>query len=146
MTESDNILTVAQSIEAAAWSQFPPKSGDASPEYRAKIRSLFQNLKIKTNSGLRKGVLSGEIKPERFVRLTEEELQSPERQAEIAQLEKENDHESRVPMEAKSITAAFTCGKCKQKKVSYTQAQTRSAVCPAIGTVSKGPGAMLIPC
>lgn len=32
-----------------------------------------------------------------------------------------------VPQEIKSISDALTCGKCGMKKVSYTQAQTRSA-------------------
>lgn len=60
--------------------------------------------------------------------MTEEDLQSPERRAEIEKLEKENAHDSMVPKEEKSISQAFVCGRCKERKVSYTQAQTRSAV------------------
>ena len=92
------------------------------------MRSLFQNLKGKTSAGLRADVLSGKIAPERFVKLSDEELQSPERRAEISELEKLNEHDAALPQEEKSITEAFTCGKCKQNRVSYTQAQTRSAV------------------
>lgn len=107
----------------------PPTDGDASSAYRSKIRSLFQNLKQKSNAGLRSQLLSGTIKPEKFVTMSDEELQSSELQQEIARIEKENMHEAMVPQEEKSITAAFTCSKCKNNKVSYTQAQTRSAVC-----------------
>jgi len=34
---------------------------------------------------------------------------------------------AQVPMAEKSISDALKCGKCGQKKVSYSQAQTRSA-------------------
>lgn len=98
-----------------------------SDAYKSKMRSLYQNLKNKSNPALRKRVLSGEIPPQRFVIMTHDELKSAERRAEDERLEKENMNQAMVAQVEKSISASLTCGKCKQKKVSYSQAQTRSA-------------------
>src|SRR5262249_37186661 len=50
-----------------------------------------------------------------------------EQRARDEELEKENMKKAQVPMAEKSISDALKCGKCGQKKVSYSQAQTRSA-------------------
>ena len=59
--------------------------------------------------------------------MTDDELKSPERLAEDKAMAKENMNNAMVPQEEKSISSSLTCGKCGQKKVSYSQAQTRSA-------------------
>lgn len=76
---------------------------------------------------MRQQVLSGKIPPERFVRMTHDELKSDKQRAEDERLQKENMDKAMVPQEDKSISSSLTCGKCGQKKVSYSQAQTRSA-------------------
>lgn len=76
---------------------------------------------------LRQRVLGGDIKPERFVRMTLEELKSPERREEDKQMQKENMDKAMVAQAEVSISDSLQCGKCKQRKVSYSQAQTRSA-------------------
>ena len=91
------------------------------------IRSLYQNLRSKTNATLRSRVLSGEIAPTRLVKMTHEELKTEERKAEDARMMKENMDKAMVAQEEQSISTHLTCGKCGQKKVTYTQAQTRSA-------------------
>ncbi|MBE7182542.1 MAG: transcription elongation factor S-II [Terriglobus roseus] len=120
----DDVLAVARSVELAAFNALQPETSAA---YKDKIRSLYQNLKNKSNPGLRKGVLSGSISPERFVTMSHEELMSPERRAEDEKLMKENMDKAMVAQEEKSISQSLQCGKCGQKKVSYSQAQTRSA-------------------
>jgi transcription elongation factor S-II len=95
--------------------------------YKTKIRSLFQNLKSKSNPQLRKRVLSGEIPSKKFVVMTHDEMKSDERRAEEEKLEKENMNQALVAQVPKSISTEFQCGKCKKKMVSYSQAQTRSA-------------------
>ena len=117
------ILVKAQAVEQAAWEAL---KGDT-PEYRAKLRSLFQNLKIKDNRELGMSVLNGEISPAKFVVMTDDELKSSKLLAEENRLNKENMKDAQVPMAEKSISDALQCGRCKQKKVSYSQAQTRSA-------------------
>lgn len=123
-TAPATILTSAMAVEAAAFTAFGPETNDA---YKGKIRSLFQNLKNKSNLTLRLRVLGGDIPPERFVRMTHEELKSAERRAEDEKLANENMREAMVPQAEKSVSSSLQCGKCKQRKVSYSQAQTRSA-------------------
>jgi transcription elongation factor S-II len=91
------------------------------------MRSLFQNLKNKSNPALRKNVLSGKIAPKTFVTMTHDEMKSDSRRAEDEILEKQNMNQAMVAQVEKSISTEFQCGKCKQRKVAYSQAQTRSA-------------------
>ncbi|SMQ51112.1 unnamed protein product [Zymoseptoria tritici ST99CH_3D1] len=120
----DAVLTVARKVEVAAFEHF---KRETNAEYKTKMRSLFQNLKMRSNTLLRKNVFSEEIPPEKFVAMTSEELKSAEKRAEDALIEKENMNKSMTPKEAKAISTTMTCGKCKGSAVSYSQAQTRSA-------------------
>ncbi|KAK9777438.1 putative Transcription elongation factor S-II [Seiridium cardinale] len=117
------VLQRAMEVENAAFKLFKGASND----YKGKIRSLFQNLKGKTNAELGQSVISGDVTAERFVRMSGPELMSAEQRKITAELEKENMSKAQVPMAEKSVSEELTCGNCKQKKVSYTQAQTRSA-------------------
>lgn len=123
---TDSIETVtakATEVEAAAFKHF----GGENAEYRAKMRSLFQNLKVKSNRELRRRVMSGEIAAIEFIKMSQDELKSQEHKERDKAYEKENINNAQVAQPEKSISDALTCGKCGQKKVSYTQAQTRSA-------------------
>lgn len=124
---SAQILTIAKQVEAEAFSFLNSNSTSTTPQYREKIRSLFQNLKNKSNPKLRVRVLSGEISPARFVRMTHEELKSKEQREEEKAILKENMDKAMVAQEEKSVSTSLQCGKCGQRKVSYSQAQTRSA-------------------
>jgi transcription elongation factor S-II len=95
--------------------------------YREKMRSLFQNLKSKSNPQLRKRVLAGEVLAKTFVVMTHDEMKSDARKAEDEKLEKMNMNQAMVAQVEKAISKEFQCGKCKKKMVSYSQAQTRSA-------------------
>lgn len=119
----DEILAVGRQVEAAAYAN----AGDVNEAYKTKIRSLFQNLKSKSNPQLRQRVLSGDIPPKKFVVMTHDEMKSDERRKEDEKLEKENMNQALVAQVPKSISTEFQCGKCKKKMVSYSQAQTRSA-------------------
>jgi len=120
---ASTIILKAIDIEQAAFDHY---KGDTN-EYRAKLRSLFLNLKNKTDTTLGPRVLSGEIPPARFVTMSADELKSEKQRKEEERLTNENLKNAQVPMPQKSISDALTCGKCRQKKVSYSQAQTRSA-------------------
>lgn len=56
-----------------------------------------------------------------------EAMKSAERLEEDAKMAKENKKDAMVPQEDRAISSMLTCGGCGQKKVSYSQAQTRSA-------------------
>lgn len=115
---------MAIQVESAANKKFQPEASEA---YKSKMRSLYQNLKNKTNPQLRKRVFSGEIAPERFVTMSHDDMKSEERKAEDEKLMKENMDKAMVAQEERSVSSALKCGKCGQMRVSYTQAQTRSA-------------------
>lgn len=117
------LIIKSMEVEQAAFEEF---KGDTS-DYRAKLRSLFQNLKNTSNRDLGPRVMSGEIPAKRFVVMTHEELKSAKQRAEDEKLEADNLKKAQVPMAEKSISDALRCGRCGQKKVSYSQAQTRSA-------------------
>jgi transcription elongation factor S-II len=121
------ILQVAVAVENAALNLPETKGNPSSGPYKEKIRSLFQNLKNKSNPKLKTRILDGTIHPERFVTMTHDEMKSKQQRAEDEKIAKENMNNAMVAQEEKSISTALECGKCHQKKVSYTQAQTRSA-------------------
>lgn len=123
-TDSEtDVIAKAVAVENAAFTMF---NGEGA-EYKKKIRSLFSNLKSKSNRELGRNVMSGDITPDRFVNMTDEDLKSEDQRKIEIELEKENMKKAQVPMAEKSISDSLECGKCKKKKVSYTQAQTRSA-------------------
>ena len=124
------VLGIAKGIEAAVLA-LPESKSDKSATtnefYRTKMRSLFQNLKNKSNPTLRTRILSGSITPEHFASMSPEEMKSQEQRDEDARLRKENMNDAMAPQEARNISSSIECPKCHQKTVSYTQAQTRSA-------------------
>lgn len=124
---SKEILESAKAIEKAALNLPGADGSSTSSTYREKIRSLYQNLRNKSNPELKVRVLSGEVTPQRLVVMTHEELKSKQQKAVDAAIAKENMNNAMVAQEVKSMSTSLQCGKCQQRKVSYTQAQTRSA-------------------
>lgn len=120
---TDLILSRAQGIEKAVWFQHDGTSA----AYRTKIRSLFVNLKDKNNPSLRENVVSGDLSVDRFTKMTSQEMASEERKAADDKIKQENLHNSLGAEQQQAETDAFQCGRCKQRKCRYRQAQTRSA-------------------
>lgn len=90
---SAGILDKAVAVEAAGFSILGPETNEG---YKSKMRSLFQNLKNKSNPLLRKQVLSGTITPDAFVKMRPEDLRSEERRKEDERYEKENLKDAQV--------------------------------------------------
>ncbi|EGN97713.1 hypothetical protein SERLA73DRAFT_184533 [Serpula lacrymans var. lacrymans S7.3] len=120
---SEQILGRARAIESAVVAQF---SGP-SVEYKSKIRSLFVNLKDKNNPGLRESIVSGDLSVEKFGKMSSAEMASEERKAADNKIKEDNFFKSLGAAEQEAETDAFQCGRCKQRKCRYRQAQTRSA-------------------
>ena len=121
-----DILSVAATIESAGFSLLGPESNAG---YKTKMRSLYMNLKNKSNPKLRRRVLDGEITPDQLVRFSTEDLKSEERRLADNALMEENLKDSQMPQAERSISTAIQCKnpKCGKDTVAYTQAQTRSA-------------------
>ncbi|KIM87889.1 hypothetical protein PILCRDRAFT_814586 [Piloderma croceum F 1598] len=119
----DQILKRARGIESSVLSLFETTN----QAYKAKIRSLFVNLKDKNNPGLRESVVSGDISVDRLSKMSSEEMASEERKAADNKIKEQNFQSSLGAEEQQAETDAFQCSRCKQRKCRYRQAQTRSA-------------------
>ncbi|KAG8740232.1 RNA polymerase II elongation factor [Ceratobasidium sp. 414] len=120
---TEQILKRASSIEYAVYKEFD----GVSKEYGQKMRRLCLNLKDKKNPGLRAAVVSGDIQVERFCKMTPEEMASEERKQKNSEINQQNVHNALGAGEPEAETDAFQCGRCKNYKTRYRQAQTRSA-------------------
>lgn len=118
-----DILRAAKDIEQAVFAA----EKSTTPAYRNKMRSLYMNLKDPKNPTLREHVVDGKISGERLRDMKPQEMASAELKRQVAEIEKKNLFNAQSAQEQRAVTDRFTCGKCKQKKVSYYQMQTRSA-------------------
>lgn len=118
------IVDVARNIELAVYRHENAAVNDA---YRNKLRTLTMNLRNKKNPDLRDRLLSGQISPAKFIVMTPSEMAPELLKQEIEKLNKQNLFDAQGATEKRAVTDRFTCGKCKHKKVSYYQMQTRSA-------------------
>jgi transcription elongation factor S-II len=90
--------------------------------YLDRMRTIYINLK---NSNLKELVKNKEIKPHKIAFMSHQEMQ-PDKWNDLIQEKKirdENKYESKV----EASTDNFKCWKCKSKKCTYYQLQTRSA-------------------
>jgi transcription elongation factor S-II len=90
------------------------------------VRSKVLNLKDKDNPILREKVYSGEISARRFIEMSADEMKSKELRKEEQKMKEESILDSRVATREPE-TDVFFCTKCKQRKCTYKQLQTRSA-------------------
>lgn len=121
---AQHILAVARDIENEVFKAEYAAVNDA---YRNKLRTFTMNLRNKKNPELRDRLLSGAISPAKFINMTPNEMAPELLKKEIEKLHKQNLFDAQGATEKRAVTDRFTCGKCKHKKVSYYQMQTRSA-------------------
>ena len=107
---SEQLLTRAKGIEATVYADH----GGVTAPYKAKIRTLFVNLKDKNNPGLREAVASGELPVSRFCKMSSAEMASEERKAADSKIREENLFKTLGAGEVQAETDAFQCGRCKQ--------------------------------
>jgi transcription elongation factor S-II len=90
--------------------------------YLDHLRSIFVNLK---NEKLIQMVTNGEIKAHELAFMTHHEMR-PEKWDELIKAKSIRD-KSKFETKLEASTDTFTCRKCRSKKCSYMQLQTRSA-------------------
>jgi len=86
------------------------------------LRSIHSNLK---NDRLIKMVINGEIKSQDIAFMTHQEM-DPEKWEELIKAKSIRD-KNKFEQNLEAATDTFTCRKCKSKKCTYYQMQTRSA-------------------
>ncbi|KAK4515061.1 uncharacterized protein ATC70_002671 [Mucor velutinosus] len=96
-------------------------------EYKVRVRSLALNLKSKTNPALREGVVTGEISIATLCAMDVEDMASEESKQRDRKLAEEALFKARGAESARAETDMFRCGKCRGRKCTYFQMQTRSA-------------------
>jgi len=90
--------------------------------YLDHLRSVYINLK---NDKIIQMVKNGEIKVHEIAFMTHQELQ-PERWEELIKAKSIRDN-NKFEQNIEAMTDTFTCRKCRSKKCTYYQMQTRSA-------------------
>ncbi|CAL9752062.1 unnamed protein product [Musa acuminata subsp. burmannicoides] len=103
------------------------KLGRSNGSQKLKYRSIMFNLKDGNNTDLRRRVLLGEVKPEKLIIMTPEEMASDKRKLSNEQIKEKALFECERGGPPKATTDQFKCGRCGQRKTTYYQMQTRSA-------------------
>ncbi|KAL4297763.1 hypothetical protein GQ457_12G003120 [Hibiscus cannabinus] len=116
-------IRVAVSVESVMFE----KMGKSNGAQKLKYRSIMFNIKDPKNPDLRRKVLLGEVKPERLITMTPEEMASDERQRENKEIKDKALFDCERGGAPKATTDQFKCGRCGQRKTTYYQMQTRSA-------------------
>eukprot|EP00834_Sanchytrium_tribonematis_P007394 NODE_661_length_4933_cov_0.690112.p2 type:complete len:252 gc:universal NODE_661_length_4933_cov_0.690112:3634-4389(+) len=112
-------LAISMKVEAELYKTFH------GPEYKDKTRAIYLNLK--SNEKLRSRVLLEEIAPQKLISMKSEDLANDAiKQANEEEKEKLM-KDSMAAQSQQASTDQFMCGKCKQRKTTYYQMQTRSA-------------------
>lgn len=99
--------------------------------YLDHLRSIYINLK---NDHIIQQVVSGEIQSHTIAFMSHHEMR-PDKWDELIRLKSIRD-KSKFEINLEACTDTFTCRKCKSKKCSYYQMQTRSADEPMTTFVS----------
>ncbi|KAI3705697.1 hypothetical protein L1987_75938 [Smallanthus sonchifolius] len=114
---------VAVSIESAMFENWGKSNG----AQKIKYRSIMFNVKDPKNPDFRRKILVGDLKPERVVELTPEEMASTERQMQNDKIKEKALFNCERGGPPKATTDQFKCGRCGKRKCTYYQLQTRSA-------------------
>lgn len=119
------ILDTVLNIEKEMVALFNPETDEKG--YREKYRVIYSNIISKNNPELKHRITNGEISPKHLVNADPKELAPEHLKKKLEEIEKQNLFNAQGATLERSVTDRFQCGKCKQRKVSYYQLQTRSA-------------------
>ncbi|CAI4062418.1 hypothetical protein N7582_002129 [Saccharomyces uvarum] len=95
--------------------------------YKGRYRIIYSNIISKNNPDLKHKIANGDIAPEFLATCDAKDLAPAPLKQKIEEISKRNLFNAQGATIERSVTDRFTCGKCKEKKVSYYQLQTRSA-------------------
>lgn len=101
--------------------------GNNLKKYKLQLMSKISNLKDDKNPSLRESLINGTITGAELAAMTPADMASDELKAKNEKMKAENLLEHQVAVQQGTETDMFQCGKCKQKKCTYNQLQTRSS-------------------
>lgn len=120
-----SILAVAIDIEKQMYKLNPTFENEKA--YKDKYRVIYSNIISKNNPDLKHKINNGDISTEYLVSCDPKKLAPEHLKKKLEEIAKQNLFNAQGAKLERSVTDRFQCGKCKEKKVSYYQLQTRSA-------------------
>lgn len=102
-------------------------SVDQNKQYKEKYRIIYSNIISKNNPDLKFKIVSNEVTPIFLINCDPKELAPESLKKKMEEIHKKNLFNAQGATIERSVTDRFQCGKCKERKVSYYQLQTRSA-------------------
>ncbi|PXF50158.1 Transcription elongation factor TFIIS [Gracilariopsis chorda] len=123
VSSKDDAQLVANAIEHAMFIKFDGNG----QSYKQKYRSISFNLKDPKNGKLRSLVLTRQINPQELLDMSSTELANDELRKRRAEVQEKMTRDAMPYTQQAASTDRFKCGKCKQRKCTYYQMQTRSA-------------------
>lgn len=102
--------------------------------YKSHLRSICINLKNNPNLVASIGIEEGQLKPHEIAFMTHQDMM-PERWTTLLE-KKAKEDANRYEVNVQAATDSFTCRKCRSKKCTYTQAQTKASDEPMTTFVS----------
>eukprot|EP00011_Vannellida_sp_DIVA3-517-6-12_P003660 CAMPEP_0114619240 /NCGR_PEP_ID=MMETSP0168-20121206/8113_1 /TAXON_ID=95228 ORGANISM="Vannella sp., Strain DIVA3 517/6/12" /NCGR_SAMPLE_ID=MMETSP0168 /ASSEMBLY_ACC=CAM_ASM_000044 /LENGTH=267 /DNA_ID=CAMNT_0001830405 /DNA_START=33 /DNA_END=833 /DNA_ORIENTATION=- len=121
--EAKAAAVVACEVEAALYSRY----GGENDDYKAQYRAIAFNLKDKNNIWLHEQVMDGTLTAARMVAMTSEQMASQDIKKRLEEVRKEDFEAAKGKQVEQAETDMFKCGKCKERRTTYFQMQTRSA-------------------
>ncbi|ORZ37855.1 hypothetical protein BCR44DRAFT_1459548 [Catenaria anguillulae PL171] len=122
--DSSLILNVAMALESALFSKHDNK---VSPQYKTDLRLYTTSLKNKDLGSFRRDLRDSTLSVTEFVTLKSTDLVSDEKRQELIKAQMDAVFRAQGATNQKATTDQFRCGKCKKRRCSYFQMQTRSA-------------------
>ncbi|KNE57193.1 transcription elongation factor S-II [Allomyces macrogynus ATCC 38327] len=122
--ESDAIMTVAVKIEKA---MFAKHNQSVTAGYKNDLRMYTASIKNKQNGALRESIMNGDILPPDLVNMSAADLAPGPLRERMEEERARNLFLAQGAGNIKATTDQFRCGKCKKRRCSYFQMQTRSA-------------------
>lgn len=119
-----DILKIATAIESEVFKLEYLAVNDL---YRNKLRTFTMNLRNKKNPELRGHLLTGTITPALFIKMSPKEMAPESLKKEMEEMHKKNLFDAQEAQQEHAISDRFECGRCKGRKTTYFQMQTRSA-------------------
>ncbi|KAI0236699.1 transcription elongation factor TFIIS [Massospora cicadina] len=117
------LLPLACEIESTVFGN----CGGVNEAYRSRITTLNFNLRDLKNPELNERVIAKTLPVSQLCVMTSEQLASESKKKQLEDMRKTSLFKSQGAASAQAETDMFKCGKCKQRKCTYFQKQTRSA-------------------